>query len=99
MCFIREGILDVLERNRARLQELGARNLAVFGSATRGELGPASDVDLLVDLDPKSFDVDMDLKFFLEDILGRRVDLVLRDSIKPMLRKPIISSALNVSGY
>ncbi len=48
-------------------------------------------MDILVELDQPTFDHYMDLKFFLEDALGRPVDLVLADSLKPRL-KPVISS-------
>jgi hypothetical protein len=47
-------------------------------------------VDILVELAIPTFDHYMDLKFFLEDSLGRPVDLVLADSLKPRL-KPIIT--------
>jgi len=47
-------------------------------------------VDILVELAHPTFDLYMDLKFFLKDNLGRPVDLVLADSLKPRL-KPIIT--------
>jgi predicted nucleotidyltransferase len=47
-------------------------------------------VDLLVELEEPTFDHYMDLKFYLEDLLGRPVDLVLADSVKPRL-KPLIA--------
>jgi predicted nucleotidyltransferase len=40
----------------------------------------------------------MDLKFFLEELLDRRVDLVLRDAVKPRLREPILSEAVHAAG-
>jgi uncharacterized protein len=95
----REQIITALVRNHNRIRGFGVRSLAVFGSAAREELGPKSDVDLLVDIQPKSFDAFMDLKLYLEEILGRKVDLILKNSIKPALRKPILSSAVNVPGY
>ena len=63
--------------------------IGVFGSVARGEAGPESDVDIIVDLAEPTFDHYMDLKFRLEEVLQRRVDLVLADTVKPRL-KPII---------
>jgi len=61
----------------------------IFGSFARGNAGPESDVDILVELKEPTFDQYMDLKFYLEEMLGRSVDIVLNDTIKPRL-KPII---------
>ena len=83
----RDEILRRLSERRAELRRLGARRLGLFGSFAREEAGIESDVDLLVDLDHHGFDRYMDLKLYLEDLLGRRVDLVLRDRIKPTLRE------------
>jgi uncharacterized protein len=69
----------VLREHRAELQRLGARRLGLFGSFARGEARPDSDVDLLVELDRRTFDRYMDLKLRLEQLLGRPVDLVLAD--------------------
>jgi len=65
------------------------RRIGVFGSFARGDVSPESDVDIVVDLDEPTFDNYMDLKFRLEEILQRSVDLVLADAVKPRL-KPII---------
>jgi len=63
--------------------------IGVFGSAARGDDGPESDVDILVELAEPTFDHYMDLKFRLEEVLQRSVDLVMADTVKPRL-KPII---------
>jgi predicted nucleotidyltransferase len=61
----------------------------VFGSWVRGEAGPASDVDVLVELEQPTFDHYMELKFRLEEALGREVDLVLAETLKPRLRPAV----------
>ena len=61
----------------------------LFGSFVHGQAKPGSDIDIVVDLAETSFDHYMDLKFFLEDLFGRSVDLVLADTVKPRL-KPVI---------
>ncbi len=76
----------------------GVRALYLFGSVARGTARQASDVDLLVDFEgPASFDAFMGLKLFLEDLLGRDVDLVTRRALKPRLREPIEREALRVA--
>ena len=65
------------------------QRIGVFGSFARGSAVSESDVDILVELKEPTFDHYMDLKFYLEEMLGRSVDLVLHDAIKPRL-KPII---------
>ncbi|HUS69616.1 MAG TPA: nucleotidyltransferase family protein [Anaerolineae bacterium] len=63
--------------------------IGVFGSFARGDEGPESDVDIIVELAEPTFDHYMNLKFRLEEILQRPVDLVMAETVKPRL-KPII---------
>jgi len=63
--------------------------IGVFGSFARGEESPESDVDIIVELGEPTFDNYMNLKFRLEEVLQRSVDLVMADTVKPRL-KPII---------
>lgn len=87
-----DEILDFLKNHREEMgSRFSVRRIGLFGSILRGSAGDRSDVDILVELDQPTFDHYMDLKFFLEEHLGRPVDLVLADSLKPRL-KPIISS-------
>jgi predicted nucleotidyltransferase len=58
------------------------------------EAGPKSDLDFVVELDERTFDRYMDLKLFLEELFGCRVDLVLVGSIKPRLRSAILGEAV-----
>jgi predicted nucleotidyltransferase len=76
------------------LRGLGIRELGLFGSFARGEARPDSDVDFFVDLDQKSFDRYMAVKELLEEILARKVDLVLKSAIKPRLRDVILREAV-----
>ena len=65
------------------------KRIGIFGSFARGNPDTESDVDILVELGEPTFDHYMDLKFRLEELLNRPVDLVLADTVKPRL-KPII---------
>jgi predicted nucleotidyltransferase len=94
----REAILSALGSQSAELRRLGVKSLALFGSVARGEARSTSDIDLLVELEPKTFDTYMDVKLFLEKLLGRRVDLVLAQAVKPRLRQAILADAVHASG-
>ena len=86
-----ENILKVLHEKREILgQQFGVKTIGLFGSWVREQASPASDIDLLVEFDQPSFDKYMDLKFYLEDLLGKPVDLVLKTALKPRLQRLIL---------
>ena len=87
----KEDILSILSNNAHQLHDsFSVNRIGLFGSFASGHADETSDVDLLVDLDDPSFDHYMDLKFYLEQLFSRSVDLVLSDTVKPRLR-PIIN--------
>ena len=93
-----QEILQRLSAHRDQLTKLGVKSLALFSSAARGEARADSDLDFLVQFDcPATFDGYMGLKFFLEELLGRRVDLVTRQALKPRLRPHVEHEALYVT--
>lgn len=72
----------------------GARNVCVFGSVVRGGAGPDSDLDLLVDLEPDRTLLDqIALTQNLEDLIGRKVDVVVEGGISPYLERRILGEA------
>jgi len=79
------------------LKSAGATRAAIFGSYARGEETPESDVDILVDL-PRSLSLlgFVGLKFHLEEILDKKVDVVEYDAIKPVIRDSILASQLQI---
>ncbi len=89
-------IILMLEKNREAIKEFGVRELGIFGSFARNEQRPDSDVDVLVEMDRHTFDAYMGLLFFLEDLFGRKVDLVVKDTIKPMIRNRVLREAIYV---
>ena len=99
MTMNRTQILGLLaERQDEIAARYGVKRLALFGSAAREELAPSSDVDVLVEfVGPATFNAYMDLKFYLEDLLGRPVDLVtekaLRQEFRPYVEKEMIRVA------
>ena len=83
-------IIRTIENIRGELAgRFTVQRIGVFGSVARGNAGSGSDVDILVELKEPTFDNYMDLKFYLEEILDRSVDLVLHDTIKPRLKSII----------
>ena len=86
-----ENILKVLnEKEEIIHQRFGVKTIGLFGSWVREQASPTSDIDLLVEFDQSSFDKYMDLKFYLEDLLGKPVDLVLKTALKPRLQRLIL---------
>jgi hypothetical protein len=72
------------------------RELSVFGSAARGEMRPDSDVDLLVEFIPDA-KVDLfeyaGLMLDLSELIGRKVDLVSKKGLKPLIRASVLQEA------
>ncbi|MBI2970450.1 MAG: nucleotidyltransferase family protein [Gammaproteobacteria bacterium] len=95
----RAKVLEILTHHRQEISaRYGVKHLALFGSAARDEMGTSSDVDMLVDFTgPPTFRAYMDLKFYLEDLLGRPVELVtdkaLRVELRPRVEKEMIRVA------
>lgn len=92
----RQEILNLLEKNRETIKSFGVTEIGVFGSVARDEQTEESDVDVLVELKNKTFDSYMELLFFLEDLFERKVDLVMKGSIKPIIRNTILSETIYV---
>ena len=83
-------VIRIIKKIRSELNtRFTVQRIGVFGSFAKDCADPGSDVDILVELKEPTFDHYMDLKFYLEEVLNRSVDLVLHDTIKPRL-KPII---------
>ncbi len=81
----REQILRVLQAKYPEMVEkFDVTSLSIFGSAGRDELREESDVDILVEFrGPTSFDGYFDLKFYLERLLDRPVDLATQNIDPP----------------
>ena len=95
----RAEILKTLRDKSSEMRaRFGVRSLRLFGSVARKEAAAGSDVDVLVDFGgPPTFDQYMDLKFFLEDLLQTKVDLVTESGLRPRLRPRIEEEAIRVA--
>ena len=92
-------ILNTIEHHKTELSQLGIRKIGLFGSYRRNEENILSDMDFLVVLEKPSFDSYMNVKFYLEDLFGCPIDLVLEDTLKPRLRPLILAEVLYAAGY
>lgn len=81
-----KDIFGVLEQHREQIRSYGVRQLGLFGSFARRENTESSDPDFLVEFETRSFDAYIGLKQFLEGLFGRRVDLMLPNTVKSRLR-------------
>ena len=94
----RDEAIAKLKRHKAELRQLGVQHLYLFGSTARGEAGEDSDVDLFFDYEKGKlglFEL-MDVKEQTSRILGRKADIMTRDSLHKVLRARIEASALQV---
>ena len=91
-------VLALLREHKPVLAErFGVVEIAVFGSTIRDEAGPGSDVDILVGFDrPTEPDCYFGAQFYIEDLLGRPVDLITDKALRPELRPYIEAEAIRV---
>jgi len=96
---MKEEALALIEEHQDQIRALGVRRLGLFGSFVRGRQQAESDVDLLVEFEPdkKTFDNLIQLGFFLEDLLKRRVELVTPESLSPYIGPYILQEVEYVS--
>jgi predicted nucleotidyltransferase len=91
----RDRIISRLRELRPWLAERGVSRVRLFGSAARGDAGPDSDIDLLVDLSRP-----MGMEFFgleadLTDALGAKVDLHTKDSLHRIVLQRALDEAVD----
>lgn len=89
---IKEKILPILKRYHAK-------RAGLFGSVAKGETNEKSDIDILVELGKEFSLLDIArINRELEEALGRKVDLVEYEAIKPLIKKRILSEELQIYG-
>ena len=94
----RDEVLDALRTHKPTLVErFGVTELALFGSFARDQATDGSDVDILVLFDgPATSRSYFGVQFYIEDLLGRRVDLVTDKALRSELRPYVEREALHV---
>lgn len=85
-------IKEIIEKHRQEISEkYHVSEIGVFGSYSRGDQEDDSDIDILVSFSkPVGFIKFMRLEFYLSELLGKKVDLVTRDALKPHIGKIIL---------
>ncbi|MDD3925224.1 MAG: nucleotidyltransferase family protein [bacterium] len=92
----REEVIRQLVKHRTDLESFGVKSLALFGSVARGEEDAESDIDMLVEFSrPVGFFTFLDVKEYLENLLGKEVDLVTYDALKRQLRQRILQESVH----
>ncbi|MBE9214247.1 nucleotidyltransferase family protein [Plectonema cf. radiosum LEGE 06105] len=90
-----DEVLTIIAKHREQLQKMGVKSLDLFGSVARNEAREDSDVDFFVEFNGHVglFDF-IKVKLYLEDILGRSVDMGTLDTLRENLREPIIKDVI-----
>jgi predicted nucleotidyltransferase len=88
----KEEIIKRILEERERLASLGVVSIGLFGSFVRDEQTPMSDIDILVEFEPEkhTFDNFMEISFLLEDLLGRKVEVVTPEGLSPHIGPHIL---------
>ncbi len=85
----REQIIATLQAHEAQLRQRGVLHVALFGSAARGEAMPASDIDIMIELEPAApiglFEY-VEITQYLADLFPNRVDVANRNKLKALVR-------------
>ncbi len=91
-----EEIKKILKEHKKELRErYFIKNLSVFGSYVRGEQTPESDIDILVEFEkPITLIQFIKLENYLSKLLGLKVDLVIKKSLKPYIKKQVLKEAI-----
>jgi uncharacterized protein len=94
----KEEIVQRILIEREQLISFGVSNIGLFGSFVRGEQTSSSDVDILVEFFPEkhTFDNFMELIFLLEELLGRKVEVVTPESLSPYIGPHILKEVERV---
>ncbi|MBN1665861.1 MAG: nucleotidyltransferase family protein [Anaerolineales bacterium] len=88
----KDQLLSLLRANQRDIRNFGIRRLGLFGSFVREQQRRDSDVDVLIEFEPgqKTYDNFIKLAFFLEELLGRRVELITTDALSPYIGPHIL---------
>lgn len=93
----RSQAIDTLRRSEHALRGRGVKHAALFGSVARGDQGPDSDIDIMIEIDPDAritvFEY-VDLKEYIAGLFDGPVDVVNRDSLKSHVRPAAMAHAV-----
>jgi predicted nucleotidyltransferase len=92
----RDEVIATLRAHRADLEAMNVTSVALIGSVARGEAGPESDIDILIEHKRGLTLLDLGrIKNMLDSWIGRNVDLVTRPALRPAIRHRILEEAVD----
>lgn len=99
ICFVqeelknKEQIFRLIQLNQQQIKSFGVKKIGLFGSYAKNQQTDDSDIDFIVEFekDKKSYSSYIKLAFFLEDLFGRKVDLLTNKSLSPYLGPRILN--------
>jgi uncharacterized protein len=94
----KEEIINRIVNERDKLASFGVVSIGLFGSFVRGEQTPSSDIDILIEFEREkhTFDNFMEVSFLLEDLLGRKVEVVTPEGLSPHIGPHILKEVEHV---
>ena len=89
----KNNILKTIQLHADQIKGYGVKKVGIFGSFVGSNQSSQSDIDVLVEFNRKNktFDNYMELKFYLEKIFRRKVDLVIKEALKTRIRRKVLS--------
>lgn len=88
----KEQIFEIIQLNNQTIKDFGVKKIGLFGSFAKNQQTNLSDIDLLVEFEKgkKSYNRFIKLAFFLEELFGRKVDLITNKSLSPFMGPHIL---------
>ena len=95
----KQEVIELLQQNSTHIKNLGVRSIGLFGSFVRDEATEASDVDMLVEFESgqKNYSNYINLAYFLDEIMGRRTELVTKKGLSKYIGPRILETIEYVS--
>ena len=95
----KQELIEALRANQKKILSYGVKQIGIFGSFVRDEVKQSSDIDFLVEFHPerKNFDNFMELAFYLQSLLGRKVEIVTPQSLSKYIGPYILKEVEYVS--
>ena len=89
----KDKILKAMQQHANDMKVYGVKKVGIFGSFTKATQSSVSDIDVLVEFRKKNktFDNYMNLKFFLEKLFHRKIDLVIKEALKTRIKSRVLS--------
>ena len=95
---IKEKVLQLLKEHGEEIRRFNIQKMFIFGSVARDEKTLYSDIDILIKFEgPASYDLYMELKFYLEGLLGRKVNLITEGALRSEIRQSVEKELIRVA--